>query len=78
MAFDANQVPINYTLSFGQVNLILRALGKLPMEEVEQFYVAFRSVAVQTLQQAEQAAKDAERQAELPVAEADTPKEEAA
>ncbi len=63
MAFDANQVPINYTLNFAQVNLVLRALGKLPMEEVEQFYVAFRSVAVQALAQAEEAAKAAEQPA---------------
>lgn len=57
--FDINQVPINYTLNAAQVGVILRGLGKLPLEEVEQLFAGIRSVAQQTLQQAEEAAKAA-------------------
>jgi hypothetical protein len=57
---NPNQVNINYTLNLDQVNLIVTALGKLPFEQVEQFVVAFRSVAVKALQEAQEAAKAAE------------------
>jgi hypothetical protein len=53
--FNPANVPIYYTLSFQQVNLLLEGLGKLPYERVEQLYVGLRTVALQTLQAAEQA-----------------------
>ena len=52
--FNPATVPINYTLNFQQVNLLLEGLGKLPYERVEQLYSAMRSVALQTLQVSEQ------------------------
>jgi len=61
--FDPAQVPINYTLNFHQVNLILEGLSELPRKKSEGFYEQFRSVALQTLQIAEQAAKDAAEKA---------------
>ena len=61
--FDPNQVPITVTLSAPQVSMILRGLGKLPLEEVEQLHAGLRNVAVQTLQQAEAAVKAAEEKA---------------
>lgn len=57
--FDVNQVPINYTLNAAQVSLILRGLGKLPLEEVEQLFAGIRAVAQQAVQQAEEASKAA-------------------
>ena len=63
--FNPASVPINYTLNFQQVNLLLEGLGKLPYERVEQLYNAMRSAALQTLQDAEQAHNEAaEREAE--------------
>lgn len=63
--FNPATVPINYTLNFQQVNLLLEGLGKLPYERVEQLYSAMRGAALQTLQDAEQAHNDAaEREAE--------------
>ena len=63
--FNPASVPINYTLNFQQVNLLLEGLGKLPHERVEQLYNAMRSAALQTLQDAEQAHNEvAEREAE--------------
>lgn len=59
---NPNQVPINYTFTLDQVNLILAALGKLPFEQVSDFVNGVRGVALQALQQAEEAAK-----AEAPV-----------
>lgn len=58
-AFDPNQVPITYTLNAPQVSLILRGLGKLPLEEAEQLFTGLREVAMQTLQKAEAEAKAA-------------------
>lgn len=58
-AIDPNQVPIHFTLNLAQVNLILKGLGKLPHEEVEQLYNGIRSSALNTLQTAEKAALDA-------------------
>ena len=52
--FNPAEVPINYTLNFQQVNLLLEGLGKLPYERVEQLYTALRSVGLNTLQDAEQ------------------------
>ena len=63
--FNPASVPINYTLNFQQVNLLLEGLVKLPHERVEQLYNAMRSAALQTLQDAEQAHNEvAEREAE--------------
>lgn len=53
--FDPNQVPVSLTLSPAQVGLILRGLGKLPLEEVDQFYNGIRTVAQQAIQAAERA-----------------------
>lgn len=52
-AFNPANVPINYTLNFAQVNLILKGLAELPRKETEGFYDQFRAVALQTLQAAE-------------------------
>lgn len=63
--FNPATVPINYTLNFQQVNLLLEGLGKLPYERVEQLYSAMRGAALQTLQDSEQAYNEAaEREAE--------------
>lgn len=63
--FNPASVPINYTMNFQQVNLLLEGLGKLPHERVEQLYTAMRSVALQALQDAEQAHnEEAAREAE--------------
>lgn len=63
--FNPAAVPINYTLNFQQVNLLLEGLGKLPYERVEQLYSAMRGAALQTLQDSEQAYNEAaEREAE--------------
>ena len=51
--FNPGAVPINYTLNFAQVNLILKGLAELPRKETEGFYDQFRAVALQTLQAAE-------------------------
>lgn len=68
-SFNPISVPISYTLNFEQVNLLLEGLGKLPYERVEQLYVAVRSVALQTLQDAEQSYNEAaEKKAEVEVA----------
>ncbi|CAB4122555.1 hypothetical protein UFOVP33_21 [uncultured Caudovirales phage] len=56
---DPNQVPINYTVNLPQVNLILKGLGKLPLEEVEQLYNGIRGHALQALQTAEAEAQAA-------------------
>lgn len=63
--FNPASVPIQYTLNFQQVNLLLEGLGKLPHERVEQLYTAIRGAALQSLQAAEQAHNEAaEREAE--------------
>lgn len=51
--FNPANVPINYTLSFPQVNMILKGLSELPRKETDGFYDQFRAVALQTLQAAE-------------------------
>lgn len=63
--FTPASVPINYTLNFQQVNLLLEGLGKLPYERVEQLYSAMRGAALQALRDSEQAYNEAvEREAE--------------
>lgn len=57
--FTPASVPINYTLNFQQVNLLLEGLGKLPYERVEQLYSAMRGAALQTLRDSEQAYNEA-------------------
>ena len=54
---NPNQVPINYTLTLDQVNLILAGLGKLPFEQVSEFVNGIRGVALQALKEAEEAAE---------------------
>lgn len=51
--FNPNTVPIPVTFNYQQINLILEALGKMPLEKVETIYNALRNVAVSTLQNAE-------------------------
>jgi hypothetical protein len=57
--FNPAEVPINYTLNFQQVNLLLEGLGELPRKRTDGFYEQFRGVALQTLQAAEVAHKEA-------------------
>mgnify|MGYP006385876993 CR=1 FL=1 len=57
--FNAQQVPITVTLNFSQINLILEGLGKLPFEKVESLYLGLRAHGLTTLQQAEEAHKQA-------------------
>lgn len=57
--FNPAEVPINYTLNFHQVNLILEGLDELKRKQSNGFYDQFRNVALQTLQVAEQAHKEA-------------------
>lgn len=53
--FNPAEVPINYTLNFNQVNLILAGLAELPRKQSEGFYDQFRAVALQALKAAEDA-----------------------
>ena len=69
--FNPADVPINYTLNFHQVNLILEGLNELPRKRTEGFYEQIRSVALSTLQAAEQAANAAA--SEHPGTEGDAP-----
>lgn len=57
--FNPAEVPINYTLNFNQVNLILAGLAELPRKQTEGFYDQFRAVALQAIQAAEAAHKEA-------------------
>lgn len=61
--FNPAEVPINYTLNFGQVNLILEGLAELPRKKTEGFFDQLRGVAVQTLQIAEAAHREAAEKA---------------
>lgn len=72
--FNPSEVPINYTLNFQQVNVILKGMGKLMREETEGFYEQFRGVALQTLQAAELAHNEAADRASAVVEEVE-PKE---
>lgn len=62
--FNPAEVPINYTLNFQQVNVILKGLNELPRKETDGFYDQFRGVALQTLQVAEAAHKEAAEKAQ--------------
>lgn len=62
--FNPAEVPINYTLNFNQVNLILAGLAELPRKQSEGFYDQFRAVALQTLQAAEGEYNEAIKKAE--------------
>jgi hypothetical protein len=73
--FNPAEVPINYTLNFQQVNVLLEGLGKLPFEKVEQLYLGMRSVALQTLQGAEAAHKEAAEKAAAAEANRNAPPE---
>ena len=61
--FNPAEVPINYTLNFQQVNLLLEGLAELPRKRTDGFYEQFRGVALQTLQAAENAHKEAAEKA---------------
>lgn len=61
--FNPGAVPINYTLNFSQVNVLLKGMSKLPREETEGFYEQFKGHAVQTLQTAEVAHNEANKKA---------------
>lgn len=58
--FDPSIVQISYTFNVQQVNLLLRGLGKLPLEEVELVHNGIRQVALQALSSAEAKAKSGE------------------
>ncbi len=64
--FNPAEVPINYTLNFQQVNLLLEGLAELPRKRTDGFYEQFRGVALQTLQAAENAHKEAAEKAAAP------------
>lgn len=57
--FNPAEVPINYTLNFNQVNVILAGMSELPRKQTDGFYDQFRAVALQTLQAAEVAHNEA-------------------
>lgn len=61
--FNPAEVPINYTLNFQQVNLLLEGLSELPRKKTDGFYEQFRGVALQTLQAAEASHKEAAEKA---------------
>lgn len=57
--FNPQAVPIQITMNYQQINLMLEGLGKLPFEKVETIYTALRSHAVTSIQQAEVAHQQA-------------------
>jgi isocitrate/isopropylmalate dehydrogenase len=61
--FNPAEVPISYTLNFHQVNVLLKGMNKLMREETEGFYEGFKGHALQTLQAAEVAHKEAAEKA---------------
>ncbi len=73
--FDPNTVQISFVLSPAQVGLILRGLGKLPLEETDQLYHGIRQVAQNTIDQAAQAAQAAANEAAAKQADTATPTE---
>lgn len=75
--FNPAEVPINYTLNFNQVNLILEGLAELPRKRSEGFYDQFRAVALQTMQAAEAAHNEAVEKAEKAEAARNAPPEAA-
>ena len=52
-AFDPNNVPIALNFNLPQIQLVLKGLGKLPIEEGEGLYSAIRQAVGNTLQKAE-------------------------
>lgn len=74
--FDPNTVQIQFILSPAQVGLILRGLGKLPLEETDQLYHGIRHVAENAIAQASQAAADAAKAAPEAAKQAATPEPE--
>lgn len=70
--FDPTSVPIQYTLSYSQVNLILEGLAELPRKRTDGFFEHLRAVALMTVQtaQAEHAKAEAQASAEIPKVEA--------
>ena len=64
--FNPAEVPINYTLNFNQVNVILAGMAELPRKQTDGFYDQFRAVALQTLQIAEAAHNEAVEKANRP------------
>ena len=51
---DITQIPITLTMTVGQVNVILAALGKMPHDEVNEIVVGIRRVALQQIEAAQQ------------------------
>ena len=76
--FNPAEVPINYTLNFNQVNVILAGMAELPRKQTDGFFEQFRGVALQTLQAAEAAHKEAAEKAEAAEAARLAPPEAAA
>lgn len=64
--FNPAEVPINYTFNFQQVNLLLEGLSELPRKKTDGFYEQLRGVALQTMQAAEAAHKEAAEKAAAP------------
>jgi len=62
-AFNPAEVPINFTLNFNQVNLLLSGMAELPRKQTDGFYEQFRAHALQTLQVAENAHNKAQEKA---------------
>lgn len=73
--FNPGAVPIQFTLNFAQVNVLLKGMSKLPREETEGFYEQFKGHAVQTLQTAEAAHNEAIKKAADEQARRDAPPE---
>ena len=53
--FNPTDVPINITLRYQEINLILNALGKLPFDQVAPLYGLIHSEAIRVIQDAEKA-----------------------
>jgi hypothetical protein len=54
---NPNEVVIRYDLNIDQVNTILEGLGQLPFNRVDQLVGGIRSIALNTLREAEMAAQ---------------------
>lgn len=55
---NVNEVVIRYDLNIDQVNTILEGLGQLPFNRVDQLVGGIRSIALNTLREAEIAAQE--------------------
>jgi len=53
--FNPTDVPINITLRYQEINLILHALGKLPFDQVAPLYGLIHSETTRVIQVAERA-----------------------